>query len=109
MSHERRSVTELRTMAGLMDARRRRTSHGALLELSMLEVAKQRLTAERQRIERRCADIRKSIEEIDRKAQRLHRFVERASSGAPETAAAAIPLAIHELPPGKMKRRRLTY
>jgi len=106
MKIERRGVTHLRTMAGLRDARSSRTSHGALLELSMLEVEKLRLTGEVQRAERRCADIRKRIAEIDIKAQRLHLFVEKPSMGAPGVAAAD-PFPTHTL--GQVKHRRLSY
>jgi|GEM_PF-1409482 len=107
MSIERRGVTHLRTMAGLRDARSSRTSHGALLELSMLEVEKLRLTAEIQRAERRCADIRKRIAAIDIKEQRLHRFVEKPID-APD-AAAADPFPTYTVPLGKVKSRRLSY
>ncbi|MCW2313333.1 hypothetical protein [Rhodoferax antarcticus] len=107
MKIERRGVTHLRTMAGLRDARSSRTSHGALLELSMLEVEKLRLTGEVQRAERRCADIRKRIAEIDIKAQRLHLFVEKPSMDAPDVVAAADPFPTHTL--GQVKRRRLSY
>jgi hypothetical protein len=108
MSIERRGVTHIRTMAGLSDARSSRTSHGALLELSMLGVEKLRLTAEIQRAERRCADIRKRIAQIDTKAQRLHCFVEKPSMDAP-SAATADPFPIHTVPPSKVKNRRLSY
>jgi len=108
MSIERRGVTHLRTMAGLRDARSSRTSHGALLELSMLGVETLRLTTEMQRAERRCADIRKRIAEIDIKAQRLHRFVEKPSMDAPSVAEADS-FQTHTVPLGKAKSRRLSY
>ncbi|MFT5560494.1 MAG: hypothetical protein ACI9Z9_000369 [Litorivivens sp.] len=107
MTIERRGVTHLQTMAGLRDARSSRTSHGALLELSMLGAEKLRLTAEMQRAERRCADIQKQIAGIDTKALRLHRFVEKPFVDA--DAAAADPLPIHTMPSGKVKSRRLSY
>lgn len=108
MNFERRGVTNLRTMAGLVDGRRSRTSYGALLELSMLEVEKMRITGEMQRAERRCADIRKRIAEIDTKAQRLYCFVEKPSTDA-QGAAAADPFPIYTVPLGKAKSRRLSY
>src|SRR3990172_11108719 len=55
---EKRGVQHLKTMAGLVDARRTRTSSGALLELSMLEMEKQRLLLEMRRAERRGAGVR---------------------------------------------------
>jgi adenylate kinase family enzyme len=95
-------------MAGLVDGRRSRTSYGALLELSMLEMERQRLTGEVQRAERRCADIRKRIAEIDTKKQRLHDFVEKPAIDAPD-AAAADPFPTYTVPLGKVKSRRLSY
>ncbi len=107
MSIDRRGVTSLRTMAGLVDARRARTSQGALLELSMLEVEKTRLNSEMARAERRCADIRKRIVQINAKAQSLHRFVQKPASGvAPEAAA---PFPTYTAPRDKVKNRRLSY
>jgi hypothetical protein len=108
MSIERRGVNNLQTMAGLRDARSSRTSHGALLALSMLGVEKQRLTAEVQRAERRCADILKRITQIDTKAQRLFNFVEKPSMDA-VSAAAADPFPTHTMPMGEVKKRRLSY
>lgn len=108
MSSERRGVTHLRTMAGLVDGRRSRSSHGALLEMSMLEVEKNRLNGEMGRIERRCAEIRKRIAQIDAKAQRLHRFVKEPAKGASEAeAASAFP--VYTPPRDKVKSRRLSY
>lgn len=108
MSTERRGVTNLRTMAGLVDSRRSRTSYGALLELSMLEMEKQRLTIEMQRAERRSADIRKRISEIDTKSQRLHLFVEKPAMAAAGLATAD-PFPSHSVPQGTVKSRRLSY
>ena len=111
MGHERRSVTHIHTMAGLVDGRRARSSHGALLELSMLEMEKVRLTREMQRAEQRCADIRKRLDEIDAKQHRLHRFVEQphGEAQAPQARTVASPLPIHSAPTDKLKRRRLSY
>ena len=49
MAIEKRGVQHIKTLAGLVDGRRTRTSSGALLELSMLEMEKQRLVLEMQR------------------------------------------------------------
>jgi hypothetical protein len=95
-------------MAGLVDGRRARTSHGALLELSMLEMERTRLTREMQRAERRCADIRKRLTEIDAKQHRLHRFVQK-PHGEAQAHTVASPLPIHSVPTDKLKRRRLSY
>lgn len=108
MSIERRGVTHLRTMAGLVDGRRSRSSHGALLELSMLEVEKTRLSGEMERAERRCAEIRKRIAQIDAKARRLYRFVKEPAKSASETVAAA-PFPAYTVPRDKVKSRRLSY
>ncbi|MGQ0708629.1 MAG: hypothetical protein ACT4NV_02660 [Rhodoferax sp.] len=98
-------MQHIKTLAGLVDGRRARTSAGALLELSMLEMEKQRLTKEMERSERRCSEIRGRIAEIQAKQQRLQRFVDRPQG---ELAAAA-PLPIHAEPSGRLKRRQLTY
>jgi hypothetical protein len=95
-------------MAGLVDGRRTRTSHGALLELSMLEMEKTRLTLEMQRAERRCADIRKRLTEIEAKKHRLHRFVEKPQGEGPISPPAE-PFPVRTVPTDKLKRRRLSY
>lgn len=111
MVSERRSVQHLKTLAGLVDGRRARTSAGALLELSMLEMEKQRLVKEVQRAERRGAEIRGRLAEIDKKGSRLQQFVEKRSAEAPtaEVRAASSPLTVHSGPPDKLKRRQLCY
>ena len=98
-------------MAGLVDGRRSRTSAGALLELSMLEMEKQRLVQEMQRAERRCAEIRGRLTEIEAKQHRLQRFVEqpRGEAQASQTHAPASSFPIHSAPTDKLKRRRLSY
>jgi hypothetical protein len=105
MSAEIRGVTHLRTMASLVDSRRKRTSYGALLELSMLELEKQRITVEMQRADRRSADIRIRIEEINIKAHRLHVFVERPDVDLADTAAESA----NSVPLGKVKSQHLSY
>jgi hypothetical protein len=96
-------------MAGLVDGRRARTSAGALLELSMLEMEKTRLTLGMQRAERRCADIQKRLAEIDAKQHRLQRFVEKPNGEAPQSETVASPLRVYAAPADKLKRRRLSY
>ena len=111
MTLEKRGVQHLKTMAGLVDGRRSRTSAGALLELSMLEMEKQRLVQEMQRCERRCAEIRGRLTEIEVKQHRLQRFVEkpRGEAQASQTHAPASSFPIHPPPTDKLKRRRLSY
>lgn len=108
MGPDRRGVQQIRTLAGLVDGRRSRTSAGALLELSMLEMEKTRLTKEMQRADRRCAEIRKRLGDIGVKQQRIQRFVEKPQGDGPGDATAA-PLPLHTVPVGKLKRRRLSY
>lgn len=111
MTSERRSVQHLKTLAGLVDGRRARTSAGALLELSMLEMERQRLMKEVQRAERRGIEIRGRLDEIDKKGLRLQRFVERHGAEAPISGARTVssPLPIHWAPSGKLKQRQLSY
>lgn len=109
MVHDRRGVQQIRTLAGLVDGRRARTSAGALLELSMLELEKTRLTQEIQRADRRSDEIRRRLAEIDAKQHRLHRFVEKPQGEAPQSETVASPLPIYTAPVDKLKRRRLSY
>lgn len=114
MAFDKRGVQHLKTLAGLVDGRRSRTSSGALLELSMLEMERQRLTKEVERAARRGAEIRGQLAEIDRKQLRLQRFVEkRTASAAAESGSAPLPasspLQIHTAPADKLKRRQLSY
>ncbi len=111
MALEKRGVQHIKTMAGLVDGRRSRTSSGALLESSMLEMEKQRLVLEMQRAERRCAEIRGRLIEIGKKRIRLQRFVEKLNGEAHASRAQtdASPLRIHSPPTDKLKRRRLSY
>lgn len=108
---EKRGMQHIKTMAGLVDGRRTRTSSGALLELSMLEMEKQRLVQEMRRAEQRCAEIRGRLTEIDKKGLRLQQFVEKLNgeAQAPQARTVASPLPIHSTPTDKLKRRRLSY
>jgi len=111
VASEKRGVQHIKTMAGLVDGRRTRTSAGALLELSMLEMEKRRLMLEMQRAERRCAEIRERVADIDKKGLRLQRFVEKLNGEvqAPQVLTVASSLPIHSAPADKLKRRRLSY
>jgi len=114
MAIEQRGVRNLKTMAGMQDARRSRTASGALLELSMLEMERHRLTLEMQRAEVRSAEVRRRMQEIDLKANRLQLFVEKRDvSSIPASGSAALgaaqPLMVHSAMPDKMKRRALQY
>lgn len=112
MATQTRGVQHIKTMAGVVDGRRTRSSSGALLELSMLEMEKQRLMKEMKRSEQRCVEIRGRIGEIEAKQCRLQRFVDKphdvlqTSQGLP----AALPLPIHTPPTtDRLKRRQLSY
>jgi hypothetical protein len=113
MTLEKRGVQHLKTLAGLLDGRRNRTPSGALLELSMLAMEKQRLTQEMRRAERRCAEIQARVAEIDKKGIRLQRFVDKYAEGASTCAASTIPLPlplpIHTPRTESLKRRRMSY
>ena len=118
MANEKRGVQQIKTMARLVDARRTRTSAGALLELSMLEMEKQRLLKEMQRAEQRCLEIRTRMADIETKQQWLQRFVDRSVGeilqGQPIAtnsawSGSALPLPIHSAPTDRLKRRQLAY
>lgn len=107
MATEKRGMQHIKTMAGLVDGRRTRTSSGALLELSMLEMEKQRLMKEMQRSEQRCAEIRARMTGIEAKQHRLQRFVDKPHGE--QVLPAASPLPIHSEPTSRLKRRQLSY
>ncbi len=111
MVTEKRGVQQIKTMGGIVDGRRTRTSAGALLELSMLEMEKQRLTKEMKRAENRCLEIRARVAEIESKQVRLQRFVDRpiVAFQDPAAALAATPFPIHTAPTDRIKRRALSY
>lgn len=111
MATEKRGVLHIKTMAGLVDGRRTRTSSGALLEMSMIEMEKQRLMKEMLRSEQRCVEIRGRIAEIEAKQRRIQKFVE-VPFGEMQTnrpLLAASPLPIHAAPTDRLKRRQLSY
>lgn len=111
MVTEKRGVLHIKTMAGLVDGRRTRSSSGALLEMSMVEMEKQRLTKELQRSEQRCTEIRGRVREIEAKQVRLQKFVVQPFGQAQGDQAlpAAPPLPIHSAPTDRFKRRQLSY
>lgn len=111
MAAEKRGVQHIKTMAGLVDGRRTRTSSGALLELSMLEMEKQRHMNEMLRLEQRAAEIRGRMTEIEAKQRRLQQFVDKPIGEFQTNQAlpAASPLPIHSAPTDKLKRRQLSY
>jgi hypothetical protein len=111
MSIERRGVDNLKTGIGVMNSRRDRTSAGALLELSMFAMERQRLGAEMRRAERRIREIAQRLSVIAFKGERLQRFVERypdpETGGVAKHAPSSLP--IHVAPSGMERRRVLTY
>ena len=111
MATEKRGVLHIKTMAALVDVRRSRTSAGALLELSMLEMEKQRLNKEKARAEQRGLEINGRINEIEVKQRRLQSFVERPSAEiqAHNTLPPASPFPTHTAPTDRLKRRQLSY
>jgi hypothetical protein len=110
MATDTRGVQQIKTMGGIVDGRRVRTSAGALLELSMLEMEKQRLTKEMKRAENRCKEIQARVVEIETKQLRLQRFVAKPQSGSlANQAMAATPLPVHTAPTERLKRRALAY
>ncbi len=111
MATDKRGVQQIKTMGGIVDGRRVRTSSRALLVLYIVVLEEQRLTTELYRPENRSAEIRARVHEIDTKQLRLQRFVERplAAYQAGQALAAAPPLPIHTAPTDRLKRRALSY
>ena len=111
VASDKRGVLNIKTMAGLVDGRRIRTSAGALLEMSMIEMEKQRLRKEMLRAEQRSAAIRARMGELEVKQHRLQQFVERPNPETPLTTSLGVapPLPIHTAPTDRLKRRQLSY
>lgn len=111
MATEKRGVLHIKTMAGLVDGRRTRTSSGALLEMSMIEMEKQRLMKEMLRSEQRCVEIRGRMTEIEAKQRRIQKFVDKPFGEMQTSQAlpAASPFPIHSEPTDRLKRRQLSY
>ena len=114
MATEKRGVMHIKTMAALVDARRARTSAGALMELAMLEMEKQRLKKEMLRAESRGAEIGARMQDIEAKQCRLQSFVERAETDLPVAQGsvapgAAPPFPVFTAPTDGLKRRALAY
>lgn len=112
MAIEKRGVQHIRTMAGMVDRRRVRSSSGALLELSMLEMEKQRLSLELKRAQTRCAEILTRTLEIEAKQGRLHRFVTQPVTDGlkPLSVLSPVqPLPTFTAPVDGLKRRQLSY
>ncbi len=89
----KKSLQSIRTMAGLLDGRRARSTAGALLELSGLANERQRLQQELDRGQRRQAEIHARLEEIAAKEKRLQKFIK-----TPNASSGARPLPIADLP-----------
>ena len=111
MTSEKRGVQHLKTMAGLVDCRRNRTTAGALLELSMLAMEKGRLDQEVARAARRFREVEGRRTEIAVKSARLQKFVERNPEVPTEIDVAGKPsaLQVHEVRNTTMRRRVLSY
>ncbi len=111
MATEKRGVQQIKTMGGIVDGRRVRTSAGALLELSMLEMEKQRLLKEMKRAQQRCSEIQARVADIETKQVRLQKSVKKPyGETLANQAMAATPLPIHTAPGGdRLKRRALAY
>ena len=111
MVTERRGVQAMKTLGGIVDARRKRTSAGALLELSMCEMEKHRIIKEVERVERRRMEMLARVAEIEAKQAMLQQFV-KGSYGeliTNQLLSSATPFPIHVTPVSGMKRRQLSY
>jgi len=75
MATPRRGLRGVKTMAGLSDRRRSRSTAGALMELSVLANEKERLGRELATAERRGTDIQTRLAEIAEKEGRLKTFI----------------------------------
>ena len=84
--------TAIRTQAGVIDARRSRSPQGALLEMAALEMERQRLLAESDRMHRRGEQIAQRIDEILQRQRQLQRFVDLDGADGDIAASTASPL-----------------
>lgn len=72
-----RRLRDIQTNAMASYRRRRRTPHGAYLELSAIARLKERLLQESRSSAARIEDIRQHVHELDRQAAMLLQYVER--------------------------------
>ena len=79
------ALSTLRTQAGVIDPRRGCSPQGALLEMAMLEMERQRLNGETLRMQRRAAQIAQRTAEINRRRQQLQRFIDWPAPDRPAT------------------------
>ena len=82
MANPKRGIQGVKTMGGLVDRRRARTSAGALMEMSVMANEKKRLEQELDRLRRRQAEIGVRLAEIADKECRLYEFVKKPSHDA---------------------------
>ena len=73
----KRGIQGVKTMGGLVDRRRARTSAGALMEMSVMANEKKRLEQELGRLGRRQAEINARLADIADKERRLYEFVKK--------------------------------
>ncbi|MCG5514367.1 hypothetical protein [Ectothiorhodospira shaposhnikovii] len=72
-----KSPSQVKTLSSIVDHRRSRSSSGALMELAMLEIERQRLVLEQERMAARNQEINRRLESITNKSALLYQFVER--------------------------------
>ena len=109
MANNIRGIQQVRTMGGLTDQRRTRTSAGALMEMSVLESEKMRLTLN-ERTERHLVEIRQRLADINAKQLRLQAFVDSPQAGGEKPSVAdssAFP--IYTPQSDGLRKRRLSY
>jgi hypothetical protein len=108
MANNIRGIQQVRTMGGLTDRRRSRTSAGALMEMSVLESEKMRLTRDVRRTERRLDEIRQRLAEINAKQHRLKSFID-SPQGEKPSATDSLALPIHSPPLDGLRKKHLSY
>ncbi len=99
-----KSLQSIKTMAGLVDGRRTRTTAGALLEWSALANERERLGQELKRWQHRQLEIETRLAEIAAKEQRLQTYIKN-----PTVPLNAKPLAVADAPRGRVAARELRY
>jgi len=73
---QRKGVGSIRTFAGMPDRRRRRTAHGAYVELAAIALHRQRLLQEHKAAQKRNLQIEDEIRKLERLSKTVQRLAE---------------------------------
>ncbi|MBI4864502.1 MAG: hypothetical protein HY815_30225 [Candidatus Riflebacteria bacterium] len=73
---QRKGVGSIKTFAGMPDRRRKRTAHGAYVELAALALHRQRLLHEYKSAQKRNVEIEEQLRKLERVSMTIQRLAE---------------------------------